>query len=377
MINIVADDKIPFLAGAFEGKARIKFLPGRSITREHLTTADALITRTRTWCDRDLLDGTTVKLIASATIGYDHIDTAWCEKNNIAWTNAPASNADSVKQYVASALAFIAKQTSTPLKKLTLGIIGAGNIGSRVQQMGQALGMNVLVNDPPREEREGSKDFTPLAVLLEESDIITLHVPLVVTGRHKTNHLVKKSGLSRLKKGAWLINTSRGEVVQTEALITALQSSKLSGTVLDVWENEPNIDRQLVTLSALATPHIAGYSADGKANGTAMCVRAVSRFFNLGLDSWFPTNIPAPSQPHITLQCNNATTDELFTNLALHTYDIASDSQRLKANPANFESFREQYPARREPHAFDLTIHNCNESFRAFLRKLGFVLSVA
>lgn len=372
MIRIVADNKIPFLKGAFTGIASIDYLPGNQITNKHLKDADALIVRTRTLCDEALLKETAVRFIATATIGHDHIDSIWCSKNNISWINAPGCNAGSVRQYIASALAFIIKEENRQFKDITLGIIGAGHVGSRVLEMATSLGIKCLVNDPPRASAEGPEGFVPLEELLAQSDIVTLHTPLSLSGEYRTFHMADKSFFERMKKGAWFINTSRGEVHSTQALVQALISKQLSGAVIDVWENEPHISSLLLGLGSITTPHIAGYSLDGKANGTAMSVQAISRFFKLGLDSWRPQNIPPPPHPMIRLSGREKSPEHIFYGLSMKSYDIIQDSDNLKQFPERFETFREEYPVRREPHAHQVRMNNCPVEYRKLIETLGY-----
>jgi len=295
MLRIVADDKIPFLKGALEPFAEVTYIPGKQISREHLTNSDALLVRTRTQCDENLLADSSVKFIGTATIGYDHIDTAYCEAKNITWTNAPGCNSSSVQQYIAAGLLKIASENKFELKGKTLGIIGVGSVGSKVEKFAKAVGMKVLLNDPPRERAEGKNHFHTLEELLSGSDIITVHVPLNIEGKDLTYHLFNEVKFKLLKKGAWFINSSRGEVTDSEALKNVLSSGHLGGIILDVWENEPDIDLDLMNLAFISTPHIAGYSTDGKANGTAMVVNSLSNYFNLSLIDWYPDNIPSRS----------------------------------------------------------------------------------
>lgn len=375
MLKIVVDDKIPFLRGALEQKAKVIYLPGKQIQPEHVKNADALIVRTRTQCNKALLKNSSVKLITSATIGYDHIDTQWCGQNNIRWANAPGCNANSVVQYVASALAHLSKTYSIALREKTLGIIGAGNIGSRLAGLAKTIGINTVINDPPRAEREGDAGFVSLETLLQQADIISLHIPLERSMQNDTFHLVNDEFLSKTKKGSWLINSSRGETADTQALISGLKSRQLAGAILDVWENEPRINGELMELSAISTPHIAGYSADGKANGTAMCVRNISKFFNLGMDNWYPLQIPLPETSVIQFPSGLENKDDIFRYLTLASYPIDSDSQRLRHHPADFEKQRETYPVRREPGAWKVRVNSYDETKRRFIRELGFQLT--
>ncbi len=374
MIKIVADNKIPFLAGVLERVAKVEYLPGAKISREHLLDADALIVRTRTLCNAGLLKGTSVKFIASATIGHDHIDKEYCRQKGIVWVNAPGCNAGSVVQYVSSAMAHIFLQKDYPFGEITLGVIGAGNVGSRLVKVAQTLGLKTLVNDPPRARKEGPEGFCNLEELLEKADIISLHVPLNMDGPDKTLHMADARFFSRMKAGAWFINTSRGEVAETGALKNALSSGKLAGAIIDVWENEPDIDRELLSLVTIATPHIAGYSADGKANGTSMSVQAISRFFDLGLDHWKPQTIPLPAKPQLSLSAKAKTKREIFCELSLQAYDIHADDRTLRNTPETFEKQRGDYPIRREPHALSVATHDLKKEHVDFIQALGYKL---
>lgn len=353
-MKIVADDKIPFLKGVLEPYAGVIYLTGARITREHLADADALITRTRTRVNREALEDTRVKFVATATIGYDHIDTRYLEERGIEWTNAPGCNSGSVMQYIAAVLASLSADRGFRFRDTTLGIIGVGHVGAKVARMAGILGMRVLLNDPPRERKEGSREFVPLEYLLEHADIVTFHVPLNKTGGDKTLGMVDGHFISRLKPGAILINSSRGPVVVDEALKEGLRSGHPAGAVLDVWNHEPDIDTELMEMADIATPHIAGYSADGKANGTANSVQAVSRFFDLPLTGWYPPEIPAPEQPLITVPAGMTGHEEALREAILHTYPIQRDDKKLRGNAQKFEQLRGDYPIRREFHSYTI-----------------------
>jgi erythronate-4-phosphate dehydrogenase len=372
MIKIVADNKIPFLEGALEGVARVEYLPGGTIGRRHLMDADALITRTRTVCNKNLLEGTSVRFIASATIGYDHIDTAYCREKGIEWTNAPGCNSSSVEQYIVSSLLWLATQRSLDLRNLSLGIVGVGNVGSKVARAAEALGMKVLLNDPPRERAEGSDKFVSLEDLKEQSHILSLHVPLNRGGEDNTYHLFNREFLPALRKGCILINSSRGAVVDEKAVLEGMDRGILADVVLDVFESEPLINRDLLAAITLASPHIAGYSLDGKANGTTMSVQAVSRFFELGLDNWSPANIPLPEFPEILADASAGNMTELLWEIYSQTYDISLDDQRLRKAPESFEALRGQYPFRRESSAYAVRLFQAYPEIREILEKLGF-----
>ena len=332
-IHIIADDKIPFLKGVFDDVATVSMYPGKDINAGLIREADALIIRTRTRCNRDLLEGSTVRFIASATIGYDHIDTEYCREKGIQWTNAPGCNASSVEQYIVSVLLNLAVSRDIRLGDMTIGVIGVGNVGSKVARVAKVLGMKVLLNDPPRARTEGNEGFVNLETIMEQADVITFHVPLNREGQDKTLHLASEKFFGRLPKKPFLINSSRGEVVDGEALIGALRTGKLAAACLDVWENEPDISGELLDLLDIATPHIAGYSADGKANGTMMSVRAVSRFFGLGLDDWTPRSVPAPDNPSIVVDCTGMDETEILSEVYLSSYDVRSDDERLREDP--------------------------------------------
>lgn len=372
MLKIVADDKIPFLKGIFEPYAEILYLPDNEINRSLLKEVDAIIIRTRTKCTADLLEGTKVRFIGTATIGFDHIDRQYCERKNIFWTNAPGCNSASVQQYIGAALLTIAASNGFNLSDKTLGIIGVGNVGSEIERFAKLIGMKVLLNDPPRERREGKDKFVNLGQVLYDSDIITLHVPLNVVGSDITYHLFKEKSFKKMKKGTWFINTSRGEVVDTIALKRALESGKLGGVVLDVWENEPDIDLELMSETYISTPHIAGYSADGKANGTSIIVNTLSEFFGIPLKNWYPGNIPAPAKTVINIDGRGKSTEVIVREAVTRTYDIIGDSNRLRNSPGSFEKLREHYNLRREFPSYSVRVKNCREEDRNILRNMGF-----
>jgi erythronate-4-phosphate dehydrogenase len=373
-VKIIVDKKIPFIQGILEKHADVVYLEGREISRKDLLDADALIVRTRTKCNGNLLDGTSVRFIASATIGFDHIDTAFCDAHKIVWTNAAGCNSSSVQQYIAGTLVHLSKKLNLSLEGKTIGIVGVGNVGSKVATLCRALGMTVLLYDPPRQRKEGTGNFVPLETVVRDSDIITFHVPLNRDGIDKTFHMGNENFLSSLGKHQILINSSRGEVIDTGALKSCLQKGNLAGCVLDVWEHEPEIDRELLDLADIGTPHIAGYSADGKANGTSMSVQALSRFFGLDLNGWVPANVPAPSQPIIDLDCGGLSQQEIFVRLVKHTYDIVADDQRLKESPETFEKQRGEYPLRREFTAYAVRMRNATAGAQTLAGSLGFTI---
>jgi erythronate-4-phosphate dehydrogenase len=373
-IKIVADSKIPFLSGVLEPFAEIIYLNPKEIINETIKDADALIIRTRTKCNSSLLDNTNVRYISTATIGYDHIDAEYCSKKNIKWINAPGCNSSSVLQYIASALLSIAKKKNYKLSDLTLGIIGVGNVGSKVSKLAKLLGMNVLQNDPPRERIEGGSDFVSIDDLISNSDIITFHTPLIKDGIDRTYHYADKSFFSKLSRTKLIINSSRGPVVETSALKNAIKNGIIQSCVLDVWEKEPNIDRELLDLVDLGTPHIAGYSLDGKANGTLACVKGVSSFFNFDFDpEWYPSAIPMPLKPlDLIVDCEGREKQDILHEAITYTYDICYDDQRLRTAPEKFEEQRSSYPVRREFKIFKIKLKNRNIGIQTSLSDIGF-----
>ncbi len=372
MIKIIADNKIPFLAGVLEPYAHVTYLPGANTDANAVSDASALITRTRTKCNKTTLANSKVKMIATATIGFDHIDTEYCKNNHIEWTNAPGCNSGSVKQYIAATLATLATQLNMELKNKTIGIVGVGNVGSKVSDFANAIGMKVLLNDPPRAEKEGKEDFVDLDELVEKSDIITFHVPLQREGKYKTHHLANSDFFARCKKQLVVINSSRGEVINNVDLLAALNKGDVQHAVLDVWENEPDINLELLNKTFIATPHIAGYSADGKANGTAMSVQAISKYFDFPLKQWYPNTIPSPENPKIIIDAKEINFQEVWTKAVLHTYPIKQDNERLRKNPENFEQQRGSYPLRREFGAYTIHLKNGTEQFKKSLEHIGF-----
>ena len=373
-MKLVADSNIPFLKGVFEPFAEVVYLPGDAINESAVRDANALIVRTRTRCDKALLAGSKVRFIATATIGHDHLfadDLAAC---GVAWANAPGSNASSVMQYVACALVTLAHESGVALAGKTLGVVGVGHVGSKVARLGRILGMRVLLNDPPRARSEGGEGFVALERIAREADIITLHVPLTPSGADRTHHLVDSAFCAALERSPMLINTSRGEVVDSPGLAAALAGGRISKAILDVWEHEPAIDRHLMTGAAIATPHIAGYSLDGKAAATAAAVRAVSRFFSLPLGSFMVAGLPPPPDPSICLDVYATSDEELLYQACLRSYDIRRDDAMLRSAPENFERLREAYPLRREPPAYHIKKGPPGTAWRDKLQALGFLI---
>lgn len=346
-MKIIIDNKIPYIKEAIEQIAEeMVYASGKDFTPELVRDADALIIRTRTRCNRELLDGSRVKFIATATIGFDHIDTEYCRATGITWTNAPGCNSASVAQYIESVLALLRLTRGKRLDEMCIGIVGVGNVGSKIIKVAQAQGMRVLLNDLPREEKEGGAAFCSLAKMTQECDVITFHVPLYKEGKYQTYHLADESFFRSLKRKPILINTSRGEVIETGALLNALQTGKISDAIIDVWEYEPEINLELLNKVFIGTPHIAGYSADGKANATRMSLDALCRFF--GMNASYTIMPPSPESNRI----DAATAEDALIKM----YDPRRDSNALKSHPELFEQLRGNYPLRREKEAYTINL---------------------
>lgn len=373
-MKVVCDSHIPFLRGVLEPYCDVVYAPGQEIGPETVHDADALIVRTRTVCDRSLLEGSKVRFIATATIGYDHIDTEWCESHGISWTNAPGCNSLSVRQYMGSLLVNMSRDLGFSCREKTIGIVGVGNVGGKVAQLAALLGFRVLLCDPPRAEREHRNSFVTLDELTRRSDIISLHVPLVTEGENATFHMFDRERIASLDRSCILINTSRGEVIDGAELKRALEEKRIAAAAIDVWEHEPAIDGGLLPLLYCGTPHIAGYSTDGKATGTTMSVQALGRFFDLPCSDWEATELPLPETPyHFTLDAEGKTPAEILGDAILHTYDTKNDDAALRKDISSFERLRSGYPVRREFQAFSVKVAN-DRSGRSpvYLREAGF-----
>ena len=337
--KIVIDDKIPYIKETISKLTnRAVYIPGNMIGNDDIRDADALIIRTRTHCDAQLLKGSNVKFVATATIGYDHIDTNFMEQAGIKWINCPGCNASSVAQYIDAVLTLIKTEKHIDIQKQTIGIVGCGHVGKKVVEVARRKGMNILICDPPRSDAEGEKGFVSMEQIAKEADIITFHVPLTKEGRYPTYHLANETLFDSLSKRPIIINSSRGAVVDNEALLYAINYNKVKDAVIDTWENEPNINKELLKCVWIGTPHIAGYSADGKTNADNMVISALCEFFSLPKQ---PAICP-PEIPNADLCPKNKDERTLFF------YNPIPESNKLKLEPEKFEWFRNNYPLRRE-----------------------------
>jgi erythronate-4-phosphate dehydrogenase len=369
-MKIVADHKIPFLQGVFEPYCEVQYIPGNEISNATLLDADALLTRSITQCNAELLGGTSVKLIASATIGDDHIDKEFCRLNNIRWTTAKGCNAKAVEQYVYSALFALSEKSGLELFRMTIGIVGVGTIGSLIEKVVRAIGMKVLLNDPPRARNEGMTGFVNLNQIQKEADIITLHVPLLLSGEDKTFNLIDRLFFEKLERPVILINTSRGQVIDSKALKDAINNGKVKHCVLDVWQNEPDIDHELLRIASIGTPHIAGYSVEGKAKATEMIVKSVSDFFNLPLEKQMP--VLDTKSRIIKLDCKDLNEQQCIIKAILAAYNILDDDKLLRNNPSEFEKIRGNYKFRRENSGYSLDMKTPDKNTIRILREMGF-----
>lgn len=340
-MKIVIDSAIPFIHDVFEPYAEVRYIFGPDIRHEDLLDADAFITRTRTRCDKALLAGTAVKMIASATIGIDHIDQDFCREAGIYVQNAAGCNAGGVMNYVFSALYGVAARKGINLQGQTIGIIGVGNVGRRVESMALSLGFSVLKNDPPRAAAEGSSCFCPLDELLAKSDIVTMHVPLNDSTRGMADALF----FEKMRENSVFINAARGEVVVDEALKNAIP--KFAAVVIDTWNNEPHPDPELIGMVDIATPHIAGYSYQGKQNGTTAAVRSVARFFKIEpLYDFFPSAALKELEA-VKLDFRGKSQGEV-ASMMQYNYPVFTDDFLFRSAPDHFDRLRAEYQYRRE-----------------------------
>lgn len=341
-MKIVIDQAIPFIKGVFEPYAdEVLYIEGGAISRNDVSDATVLITRTRTRCDANLLEGSAVKMIATATIGTDHIDSDYCSSHGIFVRNAAGCNAGGVMNYVFSALYGTAARKSIDLSGMTLGIVGVGHVGSKVEMMGRHLGFKILMCDPPREQVEGVGQFCSLDHLLANSDIVTMHVPL----NNSTRKMCNADFFGKMKPGAFFINAARGEIAVDDDLINAIP--KLGPVVIDTWNNEPNVNVKLLNLVDIATPHIAGYSYQGKQMGTAIAVRAVARFLQItDLYEFFPENVIGELKA-VSVDFAGKNQGEI-ASIFQYNYPIFTDDFMFRTNPSEFERLRAEYHYRRE-----------------------------
>lgn len=350
-LTIVADENMPALEALFGGLGRLVRRSGRELCRDDLATADILLVRSVTQVNEALLAGTPVRFVGTATIGTDHVDLPWLARQGIGFSSAPGCNADSVVEYVLSSLLHLARERGFDLFGKVVGIVGVGNVGGRLQQRLETMGIEVLLCDPPRAEQEGETGFVDLATLLQQADIVSLHTPLVRSGPWPSLHLLNAETLALVKPGAILLNTGRGPVIDNQALLEFKQQRPDVTLVLDVWEHEPEVDPQLAALCAVATPHIAGYALDGKIRGSWMLYRALCEHLWQAAAIELEQVLPRAEVESLSL----ASDADLLTPVRL-VYDPFRDDRALRATlllpPESqkkaFDQLRRTYPERRE-----------------------------
>ena len=351
-MKIVADENIPFVKDCFASIGKVVTTSGRAVTAELIKDADALLIRSITKVNAELLNGSAVKFVGTATIGTEHVDQQYLAENKIAFASAPGSNANSVAEYVVSALLNLADKKSFTLNGKSIGIIGVGNVGSKVEQKMRALGMKVFLNDPPLERKTRDDKYRPLHELFD-CDIITMHTPLTFEGADKTHHLADEKFFNSLKNGCCFLNTSRGGVVDTSAVKSAIKSGSLAGVVLDVWENEPAIDTELLQMVDFGTPHIAGYSYDGKVAGMIMIYYSLCKLFNIRAKFSARSFVPSPLVEQLEIEGDG---EKALLKATNKLYDIKKDDADLRQilslpsekQRIEFDDLRKNYSIRRE-----------------------------
>lgn len=377
---IVADENIPLIEAFFAPFGEIRRLPGRQITRADVHDADVLLVRSVTKVDRDLLEGSAVRFVGTCTIGTDHLALDYFQEVGIQWSNAPGCNARGVVDYVLGSLLTLAEIEGADLSQRTYGVVGAGEVGARLVKVLRELGWNVRVCDPPRQAAEGG-DYVSLEQIIEQCDVLSLHTPLSKTGDFATWHLLDKARLNQLKKGTWLINASRGPVVDNAALRDVLNEREDLQAVLDVWEGEPTVDIELADLCVLATPHIAGYSLDGKQRGTAQVYQALCEFVGQPETVALADLLPAPWLAKVEL---NASSDPAWAlaMLCRGVYDPRRDDADFRRSLSGtvaqqrlaFDALRKHYPVRREIEGLAVHIQGESPALGQLVKALGGVL---
>ena len=353
-MKIVADGNIPFVRECFSSIGEVEVVGGREITPEAVADADVLLVRSVTAVNEELLSNSRVRFVATATIGLDHVDTDYLGRRNIGFASAPGSNAKSAAEYVIAALLEVGQKYGLELEGKSIGIVGAGNVGGRVAKKCAALGMEVRLNDPPLQRQTGDDRYLPIGNLFD-CDFVTLHTPLTFEGEDKTHHLANDGFFKSLREGCVFVNASRGGVVDSGALERAIINGNLGAVVLDVWENEPNINIELLRMVDIGTPHIAGYSLDGKVAGMIMIYRAACEYFGVGAKHAIEDFLPEPEVGEIRVDAAGSE-QEVLTGAVRAVYDIRRDDVRLrrirdcKADKAGefFDNLRKEYPVRRE-----------------------------
>lgn len=379
-MKIVCASSVLHAREAFSALGDVRIRPERDIRREDLLDADALIVRSKTRVDAELLEGTPVAFVATATAGADHFDVPWLNHAGIAWTASPGCNANSVAEYVAAALALLARKRAALLPGKTLGIVGCGQVGSRMAQKAALLGLRVLRNDPPLALKTGSADYLPLDSVLAEADALTLHVPLESGGPFPTRHLADCRLFEKLKPGAWFINSSRGAVADSDSLQCALDHHLLAACALDVWEKEPELPDALKRAVDFLTPHVAGYSLEGLLNGTLHCYRELCHYLEVE-PIWTPDPRLLPPAPFVEIDAAHRADDDVLAELLAAGCPIPEDDRAWRAEMTTddpvelrrrFDRFRKNYQSRREFAAFRVHLSHASPALLETVAALGF-----
>jgi erythronate-4-phosphate dehydrogenase len=375
---IVADENIPLLDAFFEGFGEIRRVPGRSIDRATVEQADVLLVRSVTNVNRSLLEGSKVRFVGTCTIGTDHLDLHYFQQAGITWSSAPGCNARGVVDYVLGSLLTLAEIEGVELSQRTYGVVGAGAVGGQLVKALRGLGWSVLACDPPRQAAEGEGEFVSLEQIIEQCDVISLHTPLKKHGAGSTWHLFDKDRLNQLKPGTWLINASRGPVVDNAALREVLLQREDLQAVLDVWEGEPEVDVALADLCVLATPHIAGYSLDGKQRGTAQIYQAYCAFLGQPAHVSLSDLLPTPWLSQVTLSADSDPAWALAM-MCRGVYDPRRDDADFRRSlvgsvseqRAAFDALRKHYPPRREIDGLQVRVDGDSPALRQIVAALG------
>ena len=377
-MHILADENIPLVEAFFASFGTIQRQPGRAFTAEALAAADVLLVRSVTQVDARLLAGSPVRFVGTCTIGTDHLDLDYLAGADIAWASAPGCNARGVVDYVLGSLLALAEVQGVPLRERCYGVVGAGQVGGRLVEVLRGLGWRVLVCDPPRAAREEGGDFVDLPTILAQCDVISLHTPLTGEGQWPTRHLLGAEQLALLKPGAWLVNASRGEVVDNTALREVLQQRPDLEAVLDVWEGEPQVDVALAERCRIATPHIAGYSLEGKARGTAQIYRAFCEHLGVAPAVSLEALLPPAWLPQLSVQAG-ADLEWALAALCRVVYDPRRDDASFRrsllgdahARRQGFDALRKHYPPRREIDGLQVRLQGDAPELAGVVRALG------
>jgi erythronate-4-phosphate dehydrogenase len=380
-MKIIADQNIPFVKECFSSIGQVSLVGGRQIMPELVKDADILLVRSITKVNAGLLAGSRVKFVATATIGTEHVDQTYLAANGIGFASAPGSNANSVAEYIVAALLALGKKYKLRLEGRSIGIVGVGNVGSKVEKKCSALGMKVVLNDPPLARHTGDAKYRPLEELYD-CDFITMHTPLTKDGPDPTFHLANENVFASMKQGAFFFNSSRGKVHDEAALKKAMQSAQLGGVVLDVWETEPKVDPWLLQNVDISTPHIAGYSYDGKVVGMIMIYEAACEHFGLTAKKTAADFLPAPAVPEIVITDDKLKGDEetLIHDIVQQVYVINRDDFNMREillqpedkRAAWFDNLRKEYAVRREFQNTTVLLPDAKTSLAKKLSGIGF-----